>query len=70
MGIVYHHFWLHPELRIMNVIVAPLNSNLRNIAKFRTPVYQYVPRKRPADNIRPAREDNFQSVKSTSHVRN
>lgn len=67
-GIVYHHFWLHPELMITNVIVEPQNEESQNIAgaEFRTSVYRYHPRRRLPDNIHPKKEGNFWYVKSTS----
>jgi len=71
-GLVYDHFLLHPELRIMNIVVEPLDMNLQQLAEteYRSPVVESKGwahhDKCLKDNIIPKEKNGLKIVNSTS----
>jgi hypothetical protein len=67
-AIVYHHFWLHPELRVLNVTVEPITDNGNSLAKseYRHPVFErtnYGLTRYP-DVVNPKEENGFKIVET------
>ena len=69
-ALVYHNFWLHPDLKMMNITVEPLDPNLRNIAeaKYKSPVFERIPEgiAHKPDKTIPRVENGYEVVESNS----
>jgi hypothetical protein len=72
-GLVYHNYWQHPELRILDISIEPIDVNGQNVAKteYKKPGYRKDPKNPdkyiPFEQICPKMEQGFMMVECVSN---